>query len=421
VFVNVHINRLNVSSLLGSFGRWLFFSLVVLGISDAQTVYRLLVGYTPAAASYNSDMMAFVSLAVEETNQAYINSEMSTRVALAGVVEVDHEEMEDAGDEIAALTYGSGALSLLHTLREDYAADVVVLFGDGYKSEQGFWVPICGWARGVGVGPDSAFAIVRWDCEANGWNTFAHEIGHLFGGRHWQDPATTPFEYCHGYLHPSYEWRTIMVSNPDNPNCSSFETCTRLLYYSSPNVYHPITSDPMGTDNWRDVARCHDERVEDVSDFRGVPSSVELEQPIRSQEFGDVIATNQVTLSSGFSVQTGGQLRIRVGSSGGGSLAKASVAPRREAREARLDEVLGFSYRLSRDNLTFRLNLSPGSRFRVDVLDFNGRKIGSKSIMAKSEPDYLLPSSWFVGQSRIVRVVDVVGARVLIQKVIAPL
>ena len=78
--------------------------------------------------------------------------------------------------------------------------------------------------------------------------TFQHELGHVQGGRHsWIGDTTIdmPFPFNHGYRDIPNEFHTIMATNWSQgcPNC------TRLLYWSNPDINEPVSGAPMGIAN----------------------------------------------------------------------------------------------------------------------------------------------------------------------------
>lgn len=76
--------------------------------------------------------------------------------------------------------------------------------------------------------------------------TFAHEIGHLLGGRH-QFALDDDGTFNHGYYHhdetPSNRWRTVMAIYDDKHG----DTDTRIPYWSTPHAYY--ASSPRGDQN----------------------------------------------------------------------------------------------------------------------------------------------------------------------------
>lgn len=91
-------------------------------------------------------------------------------------------------------------------------------------------------------------AIVDWNSIWAPQYTFAHEVGHLFGGRHEISPNNDPTSCAHGYLFTTGggEDRTIMESFNSNVQPSS----TPILYFSDPNnTYNGFTLGTASANN----------------------------------------------------------------------------------------------------------------------------------------------------------------------------
>ncbi len=200
---------------------------------DVMVVYnessRLAAGGTEA-------MEAEIALAIEASNQAYINSNVTQRLNLVhtqevvyaetGSAETDRNHLQDPDDN---------SIDEVHALRDAHGADIVVLItttpGDA-----------CGKAFIMGTVTTEfenfAFAQVRRDCSVT-FLTFPHELGHIMSARHdWaNDPvADMPFPYNHGHTSLFEFERTIM----------SITNGTRLQFFSNPNLNYPTTGEPMG-------------------------------------------------------------------------------------------------------------------------------------------------------------------------------
>lgn len=189
--------------------------------AKANAVIRVLVAYTPSAASASGDIVGLVNLAVAETNQGYSNSGVAITMQLASRVAVSYTESGSFSTDLSRFRGTSdGYMDSIHTTRNSSAADVGVLIINNSSS--------CGLASGIGSSASTAFAAVHWSC-ATGYYSFGHEIGHLQSARHdpATDPTTTPYAYGHGYRSPTSAWRTIMAYN-----CTS--GCPRINYWSNP-------------------------------------------------------------------------------------------------------------------------------------------------------------------------------------------
>lgn len=372
--------------------------------TSAQTIYKVLVAYTDAVESnYGGNILGLVTLAVEETNQAYLNSDIDARVVLSRSVKTGYAGSGNTSTDVNALVAGTDPdIAILHDLRDEYSADVVVLLAE-YSNA-------CGQVKTIGVGASEAFAVSDWTC-ATGNYTFGHEIAHLFGARHNNDPNSTPFAYGHGYLGPSNAWRTIMGVG------STCSWCTRIQHFSNPNINY--SGSPTGTSSWNDVARVHDVQVSTVAGFRTPPSNVTLNYPVLNNEYGEVVATNQVQLPTGFSVK-GGQLEIRVASSGLTKMATQQLTGQEVLQEDMEPSWRGLpvSYRFTFQQLEVGISMEASSLVRAEVFDLRGRRIGVRERrLERGRQQLYLPGEWFQGGGRIVRLTNDHGTR-LSQKVV---
>lgn len=189
---------------------------------DLTKIIEVLVVYTDAADSAAADIEALIQLAIDETNESYQNSGVVPRLHLAHTAKVSYSESSHSYETIKnqLLRPNDGHMDGVHSLRNSYDADVVVLIIDKDT--------YCGLAAAIRANAASAFAIVHYDC-ATGYYSFSHEIGHLQGARHncEVDSSTTPYEYGHGYQYNN-DWRSVM-----SYNCPS--GCPRIPYWSNPN------------------------------------------------------------------------------------------------------------------------------------------------------------------------------------------
>lgn len=218
--------------------------------SPDATSINVLVVYPPSVTAAVQDIDGFITLAVAETNQAYINSGINIQMNLVNSAEIDYSE---EGQAFGTLLNDLPYLAEVGALRENAAADVVVMLTT--KNDY------CGMAY---VLPPSAYAtaVVNYRC-ATGYYSFAHEIGHIQGAEHnVEDAGPTTFPYGHGYQNTatSPPWRTIM-SYP----CLT-TNCPRLQYFSNPNInYNGLA---MGTPSTNNNARVLNETAARIADFR---------------------------------------------------------------------------------------------------------------------------------------------------------
>jgi hypothetical protein len=210
--------------------------------TDPPTDIDIMVLYTDdarLAAGGNDAMDASVFLAVAETNQSYLNSNINQRLRLVHVEEVNYVESGNINTDLTALQNGS--IGNAPTLRNTFAADNVVMITE---NGGGF----CGLGYMMTTVSNSfepfAYAVVARNC-ATGYFSFGHELGHNMGADHDCANATStgPYPYNRGYVNTAPSsgtaWRTIMSYNGS-------PSSTRVQYWSNPGVNYPVGNDPMG-------------------------------------------------------------------------------------------------------------------------------------------------------------------------------
>lgn len=229
------------------------------GEATAQALINtnVLVVYTASAASAAGNIANKIQLAVDETNQSYANSGININMVRVHTAQVSYSESGRSFSQHVSALQGTtdGAMDNVHTLRNTYGADIVVLVVNDPEA--------CGQAAAIKATASSAFAVADQSC-ITGYYSFAHEIGHLQGARHdrYVDGSTTPYAYGHGYYPSSKNWRTIMAYGN---GCSN---CTRIKWWSSPLKTYPSTGQVMGTAAYEDNARVLNLTAATVAAFR---------------------------------------------------------------------------------------------------------------------------------------------------------
>lgn len=208
----------------------------------ANTTINVAVVYTASVLAAAPNIASMIQLAVDETNQSYVNSGINITFNRVYTGQVTYNEASRSFTQhtnALALT-ADGLMDNVHTLRNTYAADVVLLVVNDSEA--------CGQAAAINATAASAFAVADYTC-ITGYYSFGHEIGHLQGARHdrYVDASTSPYSYGHGFIPASKTWRTVMSYGN---NCSN---CTRIQYWSNPlKTYGGVA---MGTALYEDNAR----------------------------------------------------------------------------------------------------------------------------------------------------------------------
>ncbi|MDY1033329.1 M12 family metallo-peptidase [Stenotrophomonas sp. CFBP8980] len=196
------------------------------GTAPTSRIRLLVVATAEAVAGYPGDLRALAELSIAESNLTYQRSGVDMDVELAGYVVTPYVESGNMEQDVRRLrSPGDGYMDEVHALRDQHAADVVVLLMNRAFA--------CGLADQIGADADHAFIAVLEQCATGGY-VLAHEIGHLAGARHdiKRDPAGVPFAFGHGYWYQpprALGWRTVM-----SYDCPT--GCRRIPYWSSPDL-----------------------------------------------------------------------------------------------------------------------------------------------------------------------------------------
>ncbi len=217
-----------------------------------------LVSVSPAAEKKIAELgyptlRAFTDAALAKANLSYVNSNINVRLSYAGPFVLANYKETNAWDADRDAFFANAAAAAERKRRK---ADTSMLI---FTNEQ-----YCGEVKDVDAGPATALGVVAVTC-AIGQLSFAHEVGHLFGACHDNEPAPS-YPYGRGFVHvdakdPKKSWRTVMAYP------GACDGCTRVPYWSSPAVSYPSSDgDPMGTAT-RDNARVLRERATALAKF----------------------------------------------------------------------------------------------------------------------------------------------------------
>ncbi|CAH9062149.1 hypothetical protein PSECIP111951_02634 [Pseudoalteromonas holothuriae] len=224
----------------------------------------VIVAYTEKLAQEIGDVDAYLALMEKDTNDSYAASGINASVSIIHSYQTGYKSTGDMAEDNSTLLNENSSDWLknpnplapngygqeLKSLRDEHQADVMVFLADKDKSS-----PWAGWAGEIGTDEKSAlFTLSSWGTFKN---TFAHELGHLYGARHDNDSTTTPFAYGHGYCNDAKTWRTMMAIS----DCGE-----RLNAWSNPDqIYKDEAGGTVATNN---NARVHNERAATMAALR---------------------------------------------------------------------------------------------------------------------------------------------------------
>jgi len=225
-------------------------------------------------------MTDLINLAISETNTAYAESGINASLDLVHAyreptyVEGGDNAFQDALDDI---TYpGDGKMDDVHTEREKYGADIVVLLIDDYQ--------YCGMGW-IGPYKEVMFSVTAQDC-ATGEYVFGHEIGHNMGCLHDRgtdnECDTNDYPgYAYGWRDPDGDFGTIMSYGCKIGECDSnpSDYCGIIQRFSSASK--KIGGTATGN-NRNDCARQHNDVRAEVAEYTATATNPTSDPPTPS-------------------------------------------------------------------------------------------------------------------------------------------
>lgn len=228
--------------------------------SDDGSAIDVMIAYSSNTKDrYNGvdGVNAMIAVAIAETNQAYLNSGISTQLRLVHTVEVQNATGNFQTDLYAITDPNDGVLDNIHDLRDQYGADLVSWFMEGTAYCGIAWVNTGDLSYDAGNG----FSVVASQC-ATGYFSTGHEMGHNMGSTHdHANGGSAVYSYSFGYQEPNNAFRTVMAYN-----CPG--GCTRVQHFSNPNVSY--AGKPTGVADYADNARSINQTRIPVSQWRTV-------------------------------------------------------------------------------------------------------------------------------------------------------
>jgi len=207
-------------------------------IEDSRTI-DVMVVYTQAAKnwadSYSSGIDNVISVAMEKSNLVMRNSATGISFNLVYKYQTDYIETNSNLDLSRLQGQGDGYLDEVHTLREQYKADLIV------------FMPMVSFTGGVayllsnenGNKDWCSFSLTRVQQAATGY-TVVHEIGHNMGCGHHKDQNYQAgpglFSYSAGWRGSQLGGYTTIMSYESGTYYSDGKTYPRIPYFSSPDI-----------------------------------------------------------------------------------------------------------------------------------------------------------------------------------------
>ena len=230
-----------------------------------------------------SSTIANITQAVTNMNTSMSGSGINNvTFRLVHAAKVNYTESGDFSTDLVRLAgNGDGYMDNVHSLRDQYGADIVSLIIGSPASSCGIgYLNTNPSAYSAG----NAFNVSLYSCVVGNF-TMAHESGHNMGLRHdwYVDASTTPCSHQHGYVNQvalaqgtsspsSSRWRTIMAYND---RCAvAGISCTRINLWSNPGISYngDATGIAIGNNEASDEAYAFYRMACIVAAFRPEPS-----------------------------------------------------------------------------------------------------------------------------------------------------
>ena len=229
---------------------------------DGNRIVRVLTVYSNGALSdYGDDPTEAESIirsVIDDANVVLANSRISARLESAGIRHVDHDDASRIEDDLQALTFAADdELFDVHVERELVDADIVMMV-------RGVAGSTCGLAwllqqPSSALDDEFAIGVIDTVCAPATQRGYVHEVGHILGAGHGNQPGDGVFPYSAGYNGGTY--RTIMAYAN---GCD----CDRIPFFSAPRSIEGIG--PIGSTG-QDNSRTLNETAHVVANFRPLP------------------------------------------------------------------------------------------------------------------------------------------------------
>ena len=233
-------------------------------LTDSPDRQDVLIVYTQKARSEaggTAAIEATMQNAIDLTHTAYDNSQITPRLNIVHMQEIDHREARHFATDLSWVRNDPE----VNGLRDQYGADMVALIIHNLTS--------CGTAYlmsepSVDFAPN-AYQVTAWDCAGDNL-TLPHEFGHNQGADHNPEDATNyptgaayPWSYGH-YIDGDY--RTVLAYSAQ---CVVY--CTRHPYFSNPSII--FNGDPTGIAGDRENYRTINDTAIYVANYRPAATS----------------------------------------------------------------------------------------------------------------------------------------------------
>jgi hypothetical protein len=219
--------------------------------ASATQVLRILVTYTPRAATDLPNMQSAVALAIADLNTTFTNSGIDARAELVGLERTSYSDVSKTDNQIledAAMQVGDFAR--IWRMRAVVQADLIAVLANYGNTScgLGYLNDTIDELSSTSNLSDRVEYGVSLTSSSGGClpGTFTHEVGHNMGSNHdrfvMKNPVAGPEGYNYGYVDTTGRFQDVMAYNDE---CDSLNiSCVTTQYFSNPSVTY--NGRPMG-------------------------------------------------------------------------------------------------------------------------------------------------------------------------------
>jgi hypothetical protein len=234
--------------------------------ASSTQVLRILVTYTPRAATDLPAMQSAVALAIADLNTTFTNSGIDARAELAGLERTSYSDVSKTDNQILEdLSNQVGDFARIWQMRAVVQADLIAVLANYGNTSCGL-----GYLNDELDGLSSAASLtnrVKFGTSLTSSSggclpgTFTHELGHNMGSQHDRFVETNdvagPVGYNYGYVDTTGRFQDVMAYDDE---CDSLNiSCVTTQYFSNPSVSYNgramgvADSSPQAANNSRKI------------------------------------------------------------------------------------------------------------------------------------------------------------------------
>jgi hypothetical protein len=374
------------------------FLIVLVAVVWAQDrPYRVLVAYTQAVSDGWTDPFTVIDNMIARTNLIYDNSQIGqVRAEVVCVHMVNYTETGNyTNDLINFMTHGDNIMDEITMptsgLRDRYQADICALICANVFG---------GIGGGAYVYQNAAGAFFLMISDATDSHVFAHEAGHVMGGRHCiagcpypnSDGSNYPVTYCHAKHQPSdigNGWRTVM-SVPCNYDAGLWGWVYEV--FSNPNLTY--RGDTVGTVMYENNSLLMLQRIQGdtagdpaghgaVAGYEPTPATLTVNEAIPARAGRLARATTTINITNGFTVNQGARFAATIDPAPYGK--RRDIEEQPGSIQKVVPEKTDFKIRLSGNNLSLNYSLTENADITIKICTAAGRLVHAAKL-GKKEP-----------------------------------